>query len=146
MDKYIVNVHINKVDENKNSQSESFDYEFESEPLELIEARRKAIKKAKDLIEFFDNELPDSEFSTIEEAEKKSYKGYNSYSVSIILSTEDEPYNQVYGNDISEQLDWLEYEYQYFTNTHNIVKLMKVEYEMNNFEIIEEDSAFMMGL
>lgn len=144
MDKYIVNVHINKVDENKNLQSESFDYEFESEPLELIEARRKAIQKAKDLIEFFDNELPDSEFSTIAEAEKKSFKGFNSYSISIILSHDSEPYNQVYGHDISEQFDWLEYEYKYFTKTYNPVKLMKVEFEGDNFEIIEEDAAFMM--
>lgn len=143
MDKYIVNVHINKVDENNNLQSESFDYEFESKPQELIECRRSAIEKAKDLIEFFSNELPENEFSTIKEAELKSFKGYNSFSISIILSTDKEPYNQVYGHDSSEMFDWLEYEYQYFIKTSNNVPLLKIKFEDNNFEIIEEDSVFM---
>lgn len=143
MDKYIVNVHINKVDENNNLQSESFDYEFESKPQELIESRRNALKKAKDLIEFFSNELPENEFSTIKEAELKSFKGYNSFSISIILSTDEEPYTQVYGNDSSEIFDWLEYESQYFINSDNNVPSLKIVFEDNNFEIIEEDSVFM---
>jgi hypothetical protein len=145
MDKYIVNVHINKVDEKGKLTSENFDYEFESKPQELIEARRNAIKKVKDLFDFFENDLPKNEFSTVEEAEKKSYKGFNSYSISIILSTENEPYTQIYGNDDDEKLDWLEYEYQHYTNTHNIVKVMHIQSDTENFEIIEEDFTFMMG-
>ena len=145
MDKYIVNVYINKVDENGKMTSEDFDYEFECEPLKLIEARRNAIRKVRDLYDFFENELPENEFSTVEEAERKSYKGYNSYSVSIILSTKDEPYNQIYGNGDDEKLDWLEFEYHHYTNTNNIVKVMKIDTETDYFEIIEEDFIFMLG-
>jgi hypothetical protein len=145
MHKYIVNVHINKIDDNGNLTSEDFDYEFEASPLSLLEARRNAIIKAKDLISFFKDEMPEKEFLSFDEAEIKQFKGFNAYSISIILSTEDEPNTVVYGNDESEKLDWLESEYNYFKSSFNLVKSVKVSNETNDFEIIEEDSNFMLN-
>jgi hypothetical protein len=145
MHKYIVNVHINKIDDNGNLTSEDFEYEFEASPLSLLEARRNAIMKAKDLISFFKDEMSEKEFLSFDEAEIKQFKGFNAYSISIILSTEDEPNTVVYGNDESEKLDWLESEYNYFKSSFNLVKSVKVSNETNDFEIIEEDSNFMLN-
>ena len=144
MDKYIVNVHINKIDENGNFTSENFNYDFESGKLGLIEVRRSAIKKTKDLISFFEEEISENEFNSFDEAEKKQFKGFNSYSISIVLSTQDEPHTVVYGNDECERLDWLESEYQYFVNSNINVKSIKISNDENDFEIIEEDCYFML--
>ncbi len=143
MEKYIVNVLINKHDEEGKIKSENFDYEFETTPLNFIEARRKAIAKAKDLKLFLENELPENEFLSFEDAQMKDIKDFNSYTISIFFETKDGDSTQIYYLDREEILDWLESEYKYYKSTYNIVRSLKVEYNNNEYVVIEEDFGFL---
>lgn len=111
--KYIVNVHVNKVDDLGKIESESFDYEFRNE-LPIL-ARIEAIEKVKMLNSFFSDEQPEGyEFSSFSDAEKKNFKGFRSYSIHLNFVNEDGDFSPIYGCDKEEQLDWLEYEAQVF--------------------------------
>ena len=128
---YSVNVFINKIDENGKKESESFEYLFENENAELISLRNQAIEKASNLISFFGHEIDgDTKFSSFNEAEKKGFKGFNSFSVNLFFH-HDEAEDMIYGSD-DEVFDWLESEANYYKANNINVELMKV---INNVDM-----------
>lgn len=137
--KYIVNVHINKVDENNELISETYEYEFAAAP--LIASRQKAIGRAKVIINFFDNEMPEGAlFTSFDEVQAIDLKGYDSFSVSIILIDEENDFDTIiFGLDEEdEMIDFLQNEASYYLkNDHDVA--------MTEVEVIKEDLDFILG-
>jgi hypothetical protein len=143
---YLVNVHINKQDDKGVNTDENFEYDFFDENLELIELRRRAIKKTRSLITFFDLEIEgDSKFSSFYEAEKQNFKNVNSYSITINF-VKDEDEDPIFGAEIEEAIDWLENEFNYYRDFLNYNKQRKVvNISGNTVSVLEEDFMFLIN-
>jgi hypothetical protein len=148
MKKYIVNVHVNKVDDNKNKTSNEFDFEFCSN--NLIKDRKMAIMKAKKLLSNIDDLLEEDEvFSSFLEAKDKGFKNYNCFSITVNLVTGeegDEYYSPIFGADEEEKYDWLEYEAMIFKKDYEVVRFTKIENLSGEMiEVISSDLDFLLN-
>ena len=145
MNKYIVNVNINKVDKDGNLKTEDFKYEFDN-IIGLYDARIKAINKAKVLVSFFENEMPEeSKFSSFSEAERNGFKNYQSYSLIIDLIDENGE-SPIFGCDYTEQIDWLEYETQVFKEEPYNVECIEIEnLSGEKVSILKNENEFLLA-
>lgn len=143
MNKYVVDVLISKFDENSKSNGESIEYTFDSG--NLIEDRKNAIKKAKELIISFDKKLIDGKpFSSFEEAQCLGFKNFNCYSISIYLKNEDGE-SPIYGTGDDEQYDWLEYEANIFREEYPNMEFVQIENPAGDLiDVIETDLYFLL--
>lgn len=143
MSHYSVNLHITKVDGNGKRANQSQDFEFDSD--NLIENRRNAIKKAKEILNTLEDYLPKGErFSSYWEAERLNFKNFNCFSLTIYLHYDGED-TPIFGGDEEEKFQALEYEAQLFEIEHPDMKLVTTEdFDGEEVEVIEEDLAFLI--
>lgn len=143
--KYIVRVFILKFDENRNSNSESFEYTFE-EP-NLIDARNKAITKVKDLMSLFENEMPEeSKFSSPLEAELKGFKNFNSYSLELVFQLDEEGCDYTIFGEEELTIEALEQEAYYYRDNVGNQQYDEIEDEDGDYvEILESNMDFFLN-
>lgn len=141
--KYVVSVHVLKVDKDGNRKSKNTDYIFEEST--LLENRRKAILKA---VEISNSYSQNQSFSSPFEAKAKGFKNFKAYSVYINLIIEKNGIEYdytIYGND-ELIYDSLEQEAFFFKKMFEIAKFTKVENnEDETIEVIEENLFFILS-
>lgn len=155
---YIVNVFIFKSNENGDNETEEFNYNFKVENNNVIQARRNAIERSKELLDFFNNES--DSFSSPNEASFKNYENYNAFSINIILKIGDDEI-EISGNERVDNIENLYFEYRLLKNNgyefdsinlnksknDNIKSIFKF-YEdvlIDNYTILEEDYEFLIN-
>lgn len=142
--KYVVSVHVLSVDKTGKSKSENWDYTFDEG--ELLEKRRVAIEKAKEVIDTFEN--MDEIFSSPIEAQLKEFKDFNAYiiEISLVIQVEVEEYDyQIYGDD-EIVYEALEAEAKFFEEEFEITKFITIQnYENEDIEVIEESLDFLLA-
>jgi hypothetical protein len=144
MIKYIVNVHVNKFNKKGKVTSEEHNYEFSSG--NLAKDRKKAIKKAKKLIENSEDLLSKGEkfFSPLE-AKLKGYRNFNCYSLTVNLVEDEDEWTTIFGDLEDERFDWLQYEAQVFKENFVIAKFTEIENEEGEFiEVLSDDLDFVL--
>jgi len=140
--KYVVSIHILKVDKKGNRKNENLEYIFDEG--ELLEKRKSAIEKAQEIMHSYDN---DESFSSPSEAHAKSFKNFKSYSIDIYLVIEDEGEQYDYHIYGDEEIlyEALEAEAKFFKKEFEITKLIKIDdYEDEEVEVIEESLGFFL--
>lgn len=139
---YQVTVNILTSDEKGTFNSEDFEYNFQ-ESL-LIEARNKAISKVKDLLQLFNNEMPEgSEFSSPVEAELRGFKDFNAYSIDLSFIPEEGYEYQIYGEE-ELTIEALEVEARYYDgNIHSLCEIEDLYEDM--VEVLESDLEFFLN-
>jgi len=142
MKTYIVKVNILKGDEKGTISSENLEYSF-NKPL-MIESRKLAIAKAKEIIHSFDNEMPEGEkFDYFLTAQLRGFKNFKSYSLDIIFLTEEDQYH-IYGEE-ENMIEELTGEASYYYLNGECEDLIEVENDEEEFvEILESDNDFFL--
>lgn len=115
--KYTVNVHVIAFDAAGQPKGEPFHYEFDSGDLPTM--RSQAFKKANDLMDFFENEMPaGTEFHSPIEAQLKGYKNIQGYSISIYFYIDDYDYQIEGDEELQEEM----------------LEVEEIEFKRNGFE------------
>lgn len=142
--KYLVLVSVQKVDGLGKCKIEDFEYTFEEGT--LLEKRRNAINKAKEMITFFEHEIPKEQgFSSFSEAEAKGFKNYNSYSIVIYLIKDEEYDYAIYGDE-ELTFEALEVEAKYFIEMNEAIDLIEiVTPEDEAIQVLNEDINFFLA-
>lgn len=141
--KYVVSLHILKMDKNGNCKSENLDYTFDEG--QLLEKRRSAIEKAQEITDAFNH---DESFSSPSEAAFKGFRDFEAYSVDIYLIIEDEGEEYDYNIYGDEELvfESLEVEAKFFKKECEIAKFIKIQdSEDETIEVIEENLYFLLS-
>lgn len=126
MEKYTVNVSVNKVNKKGKLSSDTFEYEFSSG--NLVKDRKKAIKKAKKLFVNIEDFLPKGQtFSSHAEAIAKGFKDFNYFMFDIHFINEEGDFSPIFSEDYEERFDWLEYECQVFMDKSLDVDFVEIE-------------------
>ena len=139
--KYEVNLHTHSVDKVGERTNNNQIFTFENE--DILEARRAAIAKAKELEDEFTN---DTKFVPSYVAAVRGYLDYSAYSLIITLhypfvnGTETV---DIFGGEEEEQLEWLEHEATIIEDYADI-ELTVIYDDGESYEIIEEDSEFLL--
>ena len=138
--KYVVSVHILKVDKNGNRKNENLEYIFDEG--ELLEKRKSAIKKAQEIMNSYDN---DESFSSPSEAHTKKFKNFKAYSIDVYLIIEDEGEQYDYHLYGDEEIvhESLEVEANFLKKEFEITKFIKIQdNEGQVIDVIEENLGF----
>lgn len=142
--KYVVSVHILKVDKNGNRKNENLEYIFDEG--ELLEKRKSAIKKAQEIMNSYDN---DESFSSPSEAHAKKFKNFKAYTIDVYLIIEDEGEQYDYHLYGDEEIvhESLEVEAKFFKKEFEITKFIKIQdNEGEEIDVIEENLGFFFNL
>jgi len=142
--KYVVSVHILKVDKKGNHKNENLEYIFDEGG--LLEKRKSAIEKAQEIMNSFDN---DESFSSPSEAHAKKFKNFKAYSIDVYLIIEDEGVQYDYHLYGDEEIihESLEVEAKLFKKELEITKFIKIQdNEGEEIDVIEESLGFFFNL
>lgn len=139
--KYKVDVFVLKMNKEGNSKSESFDFNFEGE--NLMEQRKTAIAKVKELESFFNNDMTTgSEFSTPLEAKFKDFKNFKAYTIDLFFVNDDEDEYQLYAEP-ELTYEALEVEASYYEDNYARIEVESPEgYDV---EVLQDDLDFFLG-
>lgn len=140
--KEIVNYSIllNKISFNEagTPDSNSLEYNFKSD--DLFDARKKAIKKLKQIVKVCEGDVDN--VSGLD-AELLGFKNCQGYSVSLFFNNENGS-DGIYGEDPEEQIDWLQSEANFYKNNSIDVKLKKVKDNDGEFiDVLSADINFL---
>lgn len=138
---YIVNIHINIIDNDGTNEPQSFDKKFDS--VDILVNRKEAIQYYQTQLLFF---LGTSQinFSSPDTARLKNYKDYKSFSIALQISD-----NQGNCIDIDEPdsiFEFLSYEYDILQNYQNIDFILIEDNWGNHIKVLKEDYTFFENL
>lgn len=145
MEKYTVNVYIDRINK-KGKLTESNNFEFEFSSGDLMKDRKKAIKKAKKLLQNIEDFLPKGQtFSSPEVAEMKGFKDFNLFMLDVYFIDNEGDLNPIFGCDYEDRFDSLEYEYQVFKCNSICMKSVEIENQFGEqIKVISDDLDFLL--
>jgi hypothetical protein len=120
--------------------SNSIEYSFKSD--DLFYARKQAIKKLKQIVKVYEDDVDN--VSGLD-AELLGFKNCQGYSVNLFFNNENGS-DCIYGEDPEEQVEWLESEANFYTsnNIGTKVKLVK-DSDGKNVGVLGNDLKFLLS-
>jgi len=145
MEKYIVKVDILKADKNGKKSSEHLEFPFKEST--MIESRKSAIKKAKEIIHSYEYDMPKSEeFDSFLIAQLRGFKNFKAYSLDIIFTTENGAEYQIYGEE-EIMVEELVGEASYYYKNKDYQDFTYIEISEEDYVVVlESDIDFFLKL